>query len=69
QNYIKNIKDGNISSLRGTLFSTANRRAPPLHVNRPYVVMIMEDCSRQIAERLFWGHGHVERDDDDEDED
>ena len=24
-----------------------------------YVVMIMEDCSRQIAERLFWGHGHV----------
>ena len=29
--------------------------------------MIMEDCSRQIAERLFWGHGHVERDDEDED--
>ena len=34
-----------------------------------YVVMIMEDCSRQMAERLFWGHDHVERDDDDEDED
>ena len=33
-------------------------------------------CSRQIAERLFWGHqihqmddhGHVERDDDDDDD-
>ncbi|CAH3168649.1 unnamed protein product, partial [Porites lobata] len=31
QNYIKDIKDGNISSLRDTLFSTANRRAELLH--------------------------------------
>ncbi|CAH3190063.1 unnamed protein product, partial [Porites lobata] len=68
QNYIKDIKDGNISSLRDTLFSTANRRAELLHLSSDfYVVMIMEDWSRQIAERLFWGHGHVERDDEDED--
>ena len=24
---------------------------------------------KTARERLFWGHGHVERDDDDEDED